>query len=82
MNATTYKIPLSYNQILTLVKQLPSADKNKLGKEIAKDVIDSKLTRLLKTFKTNELSEDVINKEVEIVRARLYARQKNNKNSR
>ena len=82
MNNTTYKIPLSYNQILTLVKQLPSTEKNKLGKEIAKDVVDAKLARLLKTFRTDKISDATINKEVEVVRAQLYARKKDNKNNR
>jgi hypothetical protein len=35
-------------------------------------VIDTKLTSLLKAFKTDELDQETINKEVEIVRAELY----------
>ena len=34
-------------------------------------VIDAKLTSLLKAFKTDELDQEIINKEVEIVRAEL-----------
>ncbi len=69
-------IDLSFDQVLTLVKQLPTRDKIKLTKELEKDGIETKLSRLLKTFRTNELSLDTINKEVEIVRQSIYEGQK------
>ena len=69
-------IDITFDQVLNLVKQLPTKDKIKLTKELEKEGIDSKLTRLLKTFKTNELSLDLINSEVEMVRQRIYETQK------
>ncbi len=38
--------------------------------------MDTKLSELLKLFKTDELSMDDINEEVELVRAELYEKQK------
>jgi len=43
-----------------------------LSKELEKEVIDSKLSKLLKTFKTKELDIETIIKEVEIVRQEVY----------
>jgi len=78
MNTNAYKISLNYGQILELVKQLPKKDKAKLSKELAKEAIDSRLTRLLSSFSSDELAEEFINKEVESVRAEIYARKKKN----
>ena len=69
-------IDFTFDQVLKLVKQLPNKDKIKLTKELEKEGIDSKLTRLLKTFKTNDLSLDLINSEVESVRQSMYEAQK------
>ena len=66
------QVDFTYDQVLTLVKSLPKKDKIKLTKELEKEVIDSKLSRLLNTFNTKELSLATINKEVEIVRQRIY----------
>lgn len=71
-SAISYQVQLNFNQIVQLVKQLPANDKIKLSKELEKDAVNSKLTRLLKSFKTNELTEDTINQECEIVREKLY----------
>ena len=71
-SAMSYQVQLNFNQIVQLVKQLPANDKIKLSKELEKDAVNSKLTRLLKSFKTNELTEDMINQECEIVREKLY----------
>lgn len=78
MNTNAYKITLRYDQILDLVRQLPKKDKAKLSKELAKDVIDIRLSRLLKSFQTDELTEESINEEVEKVRAEIYAKKKKN----
>lgn len=72
--AISYQVQLNFNQIVQIVKQLPVNDKIKLSKELEKDAINSKLTRLLKSFKTNELTEDIINQECEIVREKLYTK--------
>jgi hypothetical protein len=78
MSANAYNISLTYSQILELVRQLPKSDKARLGKELAKDVIDLKLTRLLKSFQTDELTEEMINEEVEKVREEIYAKRQEN----
>jgi len=70
--AISYQVQLNFSQILQIVKQLPVNDKIKLSKELEKDAINSKLTRLLKSFKTNEITEHIINQECEIVREKLY----------
>jgi replication fork clamp-binding protein CrfC len=70
------QIDLTFEQILSIVKQLPRQQKIKLTKELEKDVIDTKLSRLLKTFRTKDLDLKTITEEVEIVRQEIYDRQK------
>ncbi len=70
------EINLSFDQILSVVKQLPKQQKIKLSKELEKDVIDSRLSALLKTFKTKDLDLNVIHEEVELVREQIYGKQK------
>ena len=65
-------INLSYNQVLSLVKQLPQQQKIKLTKELEKESIGSELSLLLNAFRTDELSLDMIDKEVELVRQQIY----------
>ncbi|MFY8186716.1 MAG: type II toxin-antitoxin system VapB15 family antitoxin [Flavobacterium sp.] len=73
---TSLQIDITFEQILSLVRQLPRQQKIKLTKELEKDVIDTKLTQLLKTFNTDNLDLDTINSEVESVRQEIYDRQK------
>jgi len=73
---TALQIDITYDQVLSLVKQLPVKDKIKLTKELEKEVIESKLSRLLSSFKIKELSLTGINNEVEQVRQRIYESQK------
>lgn len=73
---TALQIDLTFDQILSVVKQLPKQQKIKLSKELEKDVIDTKLTRLLKIFRTKELDLNTITEEVEIVRQEIYDKQK------
>ena len=82
MNTATYKIPLSFDQILMLVRQLPTKEKTELGRVIANEVIDQKLTKLLKLFKTDQLSDEIITSEVEKIRAAIYAKSQVHKNNR
>jgi len=70
-------VNIAFEQILLLVKELPYKKKIKLSQELEKEVIDSKLSRLLKSFKTDELDIETITKEVESVRQELYESQKN-----
>lgn len=72
---TALKIEISFDQILSLVMQLPSQQKLRLTKELEKEVIDSKLSRLLMKFKTNDLDLKTINREVEKVRQEIYDKQ-------
>ena len=73
---TALQIDVTFDQILSIVRQLPKQQKIKLTKELEKEVIDSKLSRLLKTFSTKELDLKTITEEVEIVRQEMYDKQK------
>jgi hypothetical protein len=57
---------------MQIVRQLPANDKIKLSKELEKDAVNSKLTKLLKSFRTNELTDEMITQECELVREKLY----------
>ena len=69
---TALQVDISFDQILALVKQLPRQEKIQLTKELEKEGIETKLSELLKTFKTDELSLETIDEEVEIVRQHIY----------
>lgn len=73
---TSPKLDLTFEQILSLVNQLPQREKQKLAKELEKEVIDTKLTQLLKTFSTTELDLQTLTEEVEQVRQEIYDQQK------
>lgn len=73
---TALKIDLTFEQILSIIRQLPITQKIKLTQELEKEAIDSKLSRLLKTFKTKELDLKTIEEEVESVRQEIYVKQK------
>jgi hypothetical protein len=76
MKTGTYSVDIGFNQILDLIRKLPKKEKMRLSKELERDIINSKLTELLKAFKTDKLDQDLIDKEVETVRAELYAKSK------
>ncbi len=78
MKAESYKLFLNFEQILELVKQLSKRQKIELSRELEKEIIDKKLTELLQSFQTDDISQDLINKEVDKVRADLYAKSKGN----
>lgn len=67
---------ITFDQILSMVKQLPRQQKLKLTKELEKEAIDSKLSHLLKIFKTKKLDVETITEEVENVRQEIYDKQK------
>ena len=73
---TALQIDVTFDQILSMVRQLSRQQKIKLTKELEKEAIDTKLTRLLKTFRTKELDLGTINIEVESVRQEIYDKQK------
>ncbi|MES2764496.1 MAG: hypothetical protein V4642_01405 [Bacteroidota bacterium] len=66
----------TYQQILELVRHLPLQDKVKISRELERELVDAKLGELLEVFKTDELTEEEILKEIEAVRAERYARKK------
>ena len=73
---TALQVEITFDQVLALVRKLPTNEKIKLTKELEKEGIETKLSGLLKTFRTKELSVDIINEEVEIVRQQLYESKK------
>jgi hypothetical protein len=65
-------VNLSFEQLLLMVKHLQI----KLSKELEKEAIGTKLTRLLKSLKTKELDFETLTNEVEIVRQAIYDKRK------
>lgn len=74
MTLANYQLSLNFEQILALVKQLPYPEKLQLSQELEKEVLNSKLTALLESFRTDELSLETIAQEVEAVRSEIHAR--------
>ncbi|MEA5044114.1 MAG: hypothetical protein VB075_05980 [Petrimonas sp.] len=72
---TAIQLEVTFDQVLSLVKRLPKKDKIRLTKELEKDIIDTKLTKLLKSFKTEDLYLSDIDSEVESVRQEIYEKQ-------
>ncbi len=73
---TALQVDITFEQILSMVKQLPRQQKLKLTRELEKEAIDSKLTSLLKTFKAPKLDLKTITEEVEFVRKGIYDKRK------
>lgn len=73
---TALQIDITFEQILSMVRQLPRQQKIKLTKELEKEAIDTKLSRLLKTFKAKDLDLKTITEEVESVRQEIYEKQR------
>lgn len=67
-------ISLTFHQILDLVRQLPKEQKIKLTKALEKEAIETRLSDIIQSFRSDEISEDLINEEVEAVRQELYER--------
>lgn len=78
MNNNVFKISLTYDQVLDLVRQMPKKDKARLSTELAKETADKRLYRLLNAFQTDEISEEEISKEVEKARTEIYAKKQKN----
>ncbi len=74
MENSSYKINLTYNQVLDLVRQLPKKDKAKLSNELAKEAVDKRLTRILNSFSAEDITQEEINHEVEEARTEIYAK--------
>lgn len=73
MTAIQYQLSLSFEQVVNLVKQLSEAEKIKLSQELSQELLDSKLTQLLKAFKTDAVSLEAIAEEAEAVRTEIHA---------
>jgi hypothetical protein len=73
---TALQIDLTFDQILSMVRQLSPQQKIKLTKELEKEAIDTKLSRLLKTFKSKDLDLETITEEAENVRQEIYEKQR------
>ncbi len=67
-------LSLTFRQVLNLIKQLPERQKIKLTKKLEKEVIDSKLSDILKSVQAYESPQEIIDQEVETVRQELYDR--------
>lgn len=72
MKTELFNISLNFDQILDLVRQLLKSQKAKLLKELEKESIDIKLNKLLYVFRTDELSLNTIDQELEMVRQELH----------
>jgi len=69
---TALDIDLSFDQIMSIVRQLSKEDKIKLTQELEKEAIESRLSRVLKSFRSDELDLSTVNEEVEVVRKEIY----------
>ncbi len=76
MSTEDFQISLSYEQVRSLVNQLPMKEMTKLSKELEKQVKNQTLTKLLDSFRTDEISQEEIDAEVEKVRTGIYQQQK------
>lgn len=72
---TAVQIELTFEQILSLIKQLPINQKQKISKELQKEGIEVRFEKLLNSLKTDELDLETIDEEVELVRSELYEKQ-------
>ena len=79
MNAV---LNLSYNQIVSLVKQLPTRTQLRLGRVLTKEATQAEMEHFLNVFKTDNISEEDILTEVKQVRKERYARQQESTSNR
>ena len=69
---SSLQLEVTFDQVMDLVRKLPRREKIMLTKELEREGIDTKLSRLLEAFRTKGLSIKTINEEVEIVRQKIY----------
>ena len=72
----TLQIDITFDQVLALIRKLPQKDKMRISRELEKEGIYSKLTQLLNTFKTRNLTQRTIDAEVEKVRQEIFGKKK------
>ena len=66
------KLSLSFEQVLTLIRQFSETEKQKILQELQTEYRRNKLNHLLNEFQTDDLSFEEITQEVEIVRSQNY----------
>ena len=71
-----FRIDLTPDQVVELAKQLPKKERQELAKAFEREGLFKRLEELMKQVRTDELSEETINAEVEAVRAKRYAARK------
>ena len=67
---------VTYGRFLSPVKQMSRLHPSVFGKEPENESIGTRLSSLLNAFRTDELSLDTIDMEVETVRQQIYDREK------
>ena len=72
---TLLHVDLTFDQVLDIVKQLPLQQKIQLTEALEKEAVDNRLSRLLQSFRADELDWDTLTQEVESVRQELYEKQ-------
>jgi hypothetical protein len=75
MNTQTYQLSLDFEQILNLVRQLPSVEQEKIRQELEKANREQKLNSFLADFHTDEIGIAEITTEVEAVRSDIYLKE-------
>jgi hypothetical protein len=70
MNTQTYHFPLSYNDILSLVKSLTIQDKIRIEKEIEKETLIFRAKQLDAKIKSCNISMDDVIAEISAYRAK------------
>lgn len=78
----TLNIPISVDQLIRMINQLPLKQRLKLSKELERDFVEQRLSKLLASFKTDDVSEEIILRESETVRKELYGASQNNSRRR
>lgn len=81
MVTASLKIRLNYSQVLELARQLSDEDKLELNRALSAEARSIKLRRLLKTLKTDEISQEEVDEEVEAVRQEAYEMRLRNENN-
>lgn len=69
-------IELTYEQVRSAVMKLTRRQKIKLSRDLEREAIDSRLTALLKGFRTEDLDLKTLQEEVEATRQMIYEEQK------
>lgn len=69
-------IELTYEQVRSAVMKLTRRQKIKLSRDLEREAIDSRLTALLRDFRTDELDLKTVQQEVDATRQEIYEKKK------